>query len=79
MRTWTLHQEEQISRRTDIHPHPRGAESQYSTNRLTDPQRDRHRDISLSLWSILGWCFRALGELDESGRDCAGLTDAGPL
>lgn len=42
------------TRGTDIHPLPGEVESQYSTNRLTDPQRDRHRDISLSLWSIPG-------------------------
>lgn len=51
--TWTLHQEGQTPE-GQIYTLPGEVESQYSTNRLTDPQRDRHRDISLSLWSIPG-------------------------
>lgn len=35
--------------------------------RLTDPQRDRHTGSFFPTWSILGWCLRALGELDGSG------------
>lgn len=39
------------------------------TQRLTDPQKDRRRDAPSPIWSLLGWCSRALSEPEGAGRD----------
>lgn len=44
------------SQRDRYAPLPRRDRLNSSTNGVTDPQRDRHRDSLLPLWDIQGWC-----------------------